>query len=219
MVPCKFFAQGRCTYGASCRNSHEAPSAPAYSASNFRAAPAIPRQQTAVKTVLPEVRPVCWFFTQGKCTYGAACRMSHEANGHDTEPAAFHASHNSPSGHAHNPVLPKQSESLAAKILEKELAGISPVEFVPGPFQRDCSAMTALGTFGSTQLTAKYPLQTFSGLNYQDQSCIFFSRGFCRNGDTCPYRHDIQVQGPDTSEPQQSVTGVGKSLSIRSWIF
>jgi hypothetical protein len=71
MAPCKFFVQGRCTYGASCLNSHEAPS---------QLIPSRPNDKTSTNSgsVSENLKPTCWFFTQGKCTYGAKCQKSHE---------------------------------------------------------------------------------------------------------------------------------------------
>jgi hypothetical protein len=89
MPACKFFAQGRCTYGASCRNTHEAAneappqirrklgsltSAPQGNLPKPTATTSKPTQKTQENTS----KSICWHFTQGKCTYGAKCRLLHE---------------------------------------------------------------------------------------------------------------------------------------------
>lgn len=84
MAPCKFFAQGRCTFGASCKNSHEAvTTSPRTNSTTWSANknPASP-DQTAAATRAPNEghrsKALCWFFLQGKCTYGESCKNSHD---------------------------------------------------------------------------------------------------------------------------------------------
>ena len=184
MAPCKFFAQGRCTYGASCRNSHEAVAMP----ESWRSSSALPTTQSTTTSQesarMSEsgstlITNTCWFYSQGKCSYGATCRLSHEAALPNVNPP---------------PVRARRVETSARAFLPKELGGTSPVVFVTGALQHDSNRRPA------PQLSADVPSFTPStGVitespaareNPNILACIFYSRGFCRNGETCPFRHE-----------------------------
>jgi hypothetical protein len=72
MTPCKFFARGHCSFGASCRNSHQA-------RSNTQSLdlPSGKKLDNNGK----ETKSTCWFFSNGGCTYGATCRNGHDIVG------------------------------------------------------------------------------------------------------------------------------------------
>lgn len=191
MTPCKFFAQGRCTYGASCKNTHEA----AAESEAWRRPPTLQGAQstkkltetkrTSSESASSQITTPCWFFSQGKCTYGAACRQSHEAT---------------PSDITLQPVRPKESETLIGIYLGNELAGTSPLTFVPGTRQHgsnvaplpklkaDAPAFTP-----STQIIPGQPEFIKAA---EASVCIFYSKGFCRNGVNCPFRHESPASRP-----------------------
>ncbi|CZR68195.1 uncharacterized protein PAC_18094 [Phialocephala subalpina] len=77
MAPCKFYTQGRCLFGASCKNSHEATD-PSNQLKLFEKTEPTFHPSTIPSTPL-EGGPlvVCKFFAWGSCKYGAACRYLH----------------------------------------------------------------------------------------------------------------------------------------------
>jgi RNA-binding, Nab2-type zinc finger len=77
MAPCRFFAAGNCTYGTSCRNSHifVPPDYTIRSAPETR--PELSQQEVRTESSVQR-KLHCWFFSQGSCRYGIACKNSHE---------------------------------------------------------------------------------------------------------------------------------------------
>ncbi|KAK0114810.1 hypothetical protein ONS95_014291 [Cadophora gregata] len=82
MAPCRFFARGSCTYGARCKNSHDdgqdgqAPSlGPPLRATTSHKASNV---QNGTVAQSGDSKEICWFFSQGTCTYGGTCRKSHD---------------------------------------------------------------------------------------------------------------------------------------------
>ncbi len=71
-LPCRFWLQGKCTFGDKCKNSHDTPSAIGSDASGSATATAtvpIPTTQQRAGT--------CPFFSKGTCMFGDQCRLSH----------------------------------------------------------------------------------------------------------------------------------------------
>ncbi|KAH9053122.1 hypothetical protein EDB87DRAFT_1835481 [Lactarius vividus] len=65
-VPCKFWLQGKCTFGNKCKNSHAA------------IGPDALRSATAAITVpIPASSGTCPYFSKGTCRFGDQCRLSH----------------------------------------------------------------------------------------------------------------------------------------------
>ncbi|KAH9022020.1 hypothetical protein EDB85DRAFT_394082 [Lactarius pseudohatsudake] len=67
LVPCKFWLQGKCTFGDKCKNSHAA------------IGPDASRSATAAITVpIPATQAgTCPYFSKGTCRFGDQCRLSH----------------------------------------------------------------------------------------------------------------------------------------------
>jgi GLE1-like protein./Zinc finger C-x8-C-x5-C-x3-H type (and similar). len=82
--PCKYFAQGKCKYGASCKYSHDV-------SRNLGTNVASPFGQAQNTSVSPfgntgwndssnKTQP-CKFFAEGKCRFGANCKFCHDTKG------------------------------------------------------------------------------------------------------------------------------------------
>jgi hypothetical protein len=178
MTPCRFFARGSCFYGASCRNSHDAP-APAASASS-PSEPRNPATQESLQRTPEEVTAPktvsCWFFTQGKCKYGDSCKNIHDCSPPD------HVQHRSPSQKsapsatftadsgpvARNGAYPTVTTSPES-YLKPEAASFTPKFEAPSIPQQD---------------RPKFPIP-----------CRFFARGICSRGENCAFLHGILLQG------------------------
>lgn len=212
MAPCKFFAQGRCTYGPSCKNSHEAVATP----ESWRSSSALPTTQSTTtsqetakisETGSTLITNTCWFYSQGKCTYGAACRLSHEAALPNVNQL---------------PVRASGVKTPAGAFLPKELCGTSPVVFVSGALH-DSNRRPP-------QLSADVPSFTPSTRVISESSaareksnilvCIFYSRGFCRYGETCPFRHEaptpLHSHTPSKEDEQKISVSSAFSVAITS---
>lgn len=188
MAPCKFFVQGRCTYGTACKNSHEALTTPG----TWRSTSTNLIVQSTLASAENKKGPsesgstqatnTCWFYSQGKCTYGAACRLSHEVALPNIHRLSMRTS---------------GAEALNARLLEKEHGDISSTIFVPSPVQHNSNdrpppklkADVPSFTPGAPPTKATTQPSLIRG---RDASpvCIFFSKGFCRNGETCHFRHE-----------------------------
>ena len=81
---CPYFPQGKCKFGDACFDAHELPSSPKN--------PSEPSVQAPKPALVPQAndhrshpkssskpgRPICIFFQQGNCRFGAKCRDSHD---------------------------------------------------------------------------------------------------------------------------------------------
>ena len=188
MAPCKFFIQGRCTYGTACKNSHEAAATPG----SWRSTPANPIVQSSVASADTKKGPsessftqgtnTCWFYSQGKCIYGAACRLSHEVALPDI----------------HRPSMGTSgTETLNVRFVEKWQGGNFSTIFVPGAVQHKSNDRAPpqlkadVPSFkpGAPPTMATTQSSIIGGVDAVP-ICIFFSKGFCRNGETCHFRHE-----------------------------
>lgn len=168
MAPCRFFALGSCTFGARCKNSHEAPADNGATTWFPKAGMA---SATNVDNKLSAASPVstvglCWFFTQGKCTYGASCQNSHDlATALSTSTRHIETS------------APVSTGSLARpemKVIDRPL--LRSLKADAPPFH---PSSTADPNFEAIRTQQARPLIT----------CIYFAKGFCKNGVDCVFGH------------------------------
>lgn len=82
--PCKYFAQGKCKYGANCKYSHDGSGTlgtnnvnPFGQAQNNKISPF---SNSGWNDSVGKSQP-CKFFAEGKCKFGANCKFSHETKG------------------------------------------------------------------------------------------------------------------------------------------
>lgn len=175
MAPCRFFAKGACTYGVLCKNSHEATVEGQKTSMERPRGAAMPAKKLnnleGLQSSSKSSAEVCWFFTQGTCTYGSSCRKSHDIPhptslphpGLPTDVAAASQIETSPN----------MKSCTAYRLPTRPLkADVQP--FSPGPSAKELVQDSAITLSHST-------------------TCIFFARGFCRNGSDCVFGHGIQV--------------------------
>jgi hypothetical protein len=191
MPPCKFFARGSCLYGASCRNSHDVPESS--TPPNPVVLPPSQMQDSNVPECLPPAKASCWFFSQGKCKYGAACKNIHDVSPAGREHHSF-AEHLTPGSlkstwTSHPPFTPAGGVSSVIRQKEDEKLRAEAPSFSPG---------LAVAVEAGPR-----PFQ-------QPVPCIFFTRGVCRRGQACKFLHEASdsvgpIQVPKNEEADQAL--------------
>ena len=82
MIPCKFFAEGRCTKGSSCPFLHSQQGIASSSSARLPLAISriVPNIDTYKTLENARPKPICHFFVRGICKKGDACPFSHAAS-------------------------------------------------------------------------------------------------------------------------------------------
>ncbi|KAH7383128.1 hypothetical protein BKA64DRAFT_761293 [Cadophora sp. MPI-SDFR-AT-0126] len=177
MAPCRFFASGSCTYGVICKNSHEA--VPGGRASAWEQPP---RAQNGSAMQTRDSKEPCWFFSQGTCTYGASCRKAH-----DLMPASSASSSNPPI-------------EITSAAQTKAVFATNPAALYQLPVRSlkpDVQPFVPTASGQSDDLIHDRP-------EIHLTPCIFYAKGYCRNGSECAYSHDGPVSHPSGSEPDEA---------------
>lgn len=192
MAPCKFYQQGRCTYGASCRNSHDD-----VGPSHGTTPPPLLIDKRNKKLSLVESKGTCWFFSQGKCTYGTTCRLSHELAQEAPLKSPLVPPSRSPISHVSDEHLSSPT-SVNKLLLAPGLKAEAPV-FVP------LSPLVVLKNSGTAVDSVR-------------ANCTFFARGFCRNGDVCSFVHgEKQASQPSFNNDQENEEHVSGDFSLNNY--
>ncbi|KAH8667653.1 hypothetical protein BGZ60DRAFT_564826 [Tricladium varicosporioides] len=173
MTPCKFFAQSHCKQGGSCRFSHEA----TVTAPQVTQFASLTSSTDALYLKSPPAKPVCWYFLQGRCTYGSKCINSHELK---NATAVVTPS-------LHTPTEPQVSTSAPSKLpAHGETQDNSTMLYKKAELEVSSSGPWTNGHRSDWTLKPRDSI-----------SCRFFGIGFCRNGNTCPFSHDFSKLMPD----------------------
>lgn len=186
MTACKFFAQGRCTYGSSCRNSHEAAVArppllcvKPYKLFVTQELNVLVSEVASTPTIRPktqerDVKAPCWFFTQGNCTFGASCRLSHDVSSAQTQ------------------LMSNQSASLVPT------NKFQPINMKPEALVFEPGRPVHI-----------------SGLEKSDGlPCSFFAKGFCRNGLACQFKHETIKYFETPEQPSQPTRSIPRNDEV-----
>jgi CCCH-type zinc finger/RNA-binding, Nab2-type zinc finger len=163
MAPCRFFTAGKCRFVTTCRNSHT------YAPHDYTILPqAELRQNTSQNCAqgstvnnLVTSKAACWFFPQGKCRYGAACK-----NSHDVQP---------------------QEHSL---LYQASTTTTQPLDSDERIKKKSLFTETAQQINGLEDDTPRF-MRTTGGENPRNQvPCRFFAIGCCRIGKNCRFVHE-----------------------------
>jgi len=206
MAPCKFFARGRCTFGASCRNSHEA-------VGDSTPPPTIPNDKKVGKE--GEMgggggKSICWFFANGECKYGATCRNEHAVaavEGEKEEAKAGQSlkpeapdfilgglSTEKEGGQVLKPEAPSIVPSISTEILDAKPA----CRFFAKGYCRDGNSCSFQHGDPKTEGNPTV-VEGKESEEVVKPACSFFAKGYCREGKGCSFQHgDPEAQEKDT---------------------
>ncbi|KAG9233507.1 hypothetical protein BJ875DRAFT_425799 [Amylocarpus encephaloides] len=183
MTPCKFFSQGRCTFGTNCKNSHEATALQSLSSST-----ASPRTERNLK--YPVETPICHFFLNGVCKYGMACSFRH-----GTLPSQIAAT-GEPRGVNPTELSNQIAELPVSSLITQDLGGAR-VTFREGAeitsikLASDFSAIQILGL--SPNATPGFVEHLLSGLGFQVPEGSIYLKALGVDGATAT----VQVEDPN----------------------
>jgi hypothetical protein len=184
MAPCKFFARGRCTFGASCRNSHEA-------IGDGTPPPTISNDKKVDKE--GEMgggggKSICWFFANGGCTYGATCRNEHALAAVEGEKEETKA------GQVLKPEAPSFVPSISTEMLDAKPA----CRFFAKGYCRDGNSCSFQHGDPKTDGNPTV-VEGKKSEEVVKPACSFFAKGYCREGKGCSFQHgDPEAQEKDT---------------------
>ncbi|CAE7431123.1 HUA1 [Symbiodinium natans] len=173
---CRHFLEGKCNYGDACRFSH---GGPAQVPVVVTTAPLPPKPKPMVPptAVVPDDRP-CRHFLEGRCTFGDACRFSHQVDVQQLEPPG-------------EPTALADDRSICRHFLAGKCNYGDACRFSHGD-----GLVTGLAAELAPAVDDR-----FVGKPFQEGGsiCRHFLEGKCNYGDACRFLH---TGAPQAAQPQ-----------------